>query len=990
MLFFADSALADSGDVVFQETFDTEEDFQKWTIVDVNGGRTWEFLNGKAAYMLDYQTGLPGDDWYISPEFQLEADKVYELKFYLGVLSKTENLRVLLGTSTDIASFTKVLGDFQGVVKSDSGDKTLKLYANETGKYRIAFYAYSEPNQHRVEIDNVFITEKTLKTVPGAATSLAVTPAEQGELKADLAFNAPALTADDQTLADLTAVDIYRNNSESPVHTFANPTVGAALTWTDEAPVNGYNIYKVVARNAAGEGEAVEIKAFVGKDLPVAVGNVVAKLNSDMSITVAWDAPTTSVNGGYVDFNALSYNVYRNSESSGYVAEGIADRTYTDNVPVASGQVSVSYDVYPVYEGVEGEKATSGSVSTGKPLDLPYSESFAWGKMNNWTVDGEVNDFEWDATDGLFDDWTGEYIVEAQDHDSGLLQASSQYADYGEQSRVVSPMLNLASVKAPVLTFWFHYGRSQWYDPEWDGEVNDNIQVQIAFDGGDWQDVENAQFFLNDKTDQWVECEVSLPKQACNFANIAFLATAESEQGARRDLMIDHITVGEAKYGKDLSLQTLAVDKKRAAVGESVSYTAAVYNRGAEPATDYSVRFVRDGELVEEVPGEEVAVAKTVAVTLTTTATLDDAQDEEHVWTAEIVFASDEFPDNNASEKLVTSVRKPDVPTVENLTGDAGETFIRLSWDAASSVEPTPHGDPITVTDDFEEYTPFIIDNIGDWTVYDGDKATTLSTPRIPNDYDHRGEPMAYQVFNIYDAGVWTEETQDHAFAPHSGSQYLACPSVNWPEENDDWLITPRLDGRSQTVRFWSKAATFDSEWINVYVSSTDNHHDSFTKLNNDEQIYVNDSWREYEFDVPEGTKYFAVRCVRRSVFLFIDDFTYNKWDESADARTLLGYNVYRDGQLVGYVSAPQTTFEDTTVSEGETHTYAVTAVYAEGESDYSDAVTVVASAISSVGAQSPAVKEAYTLDGRRAASLQRGVNIVRTTDGKTRKVLVK
>lgn len=249
---------------------------------------------------------------------------------------------------------------------------------------------------------------------------------------------------------------------------------------------------------------------------------------------------------------------------------------------------------------------------------------------------------------------------------------------------------------------------------------------------------------------------------------------------------------------------------------------------------------------------------------------------------------------------------------------------------------------------------------------------------------------MAYQVFNIYDAGVWTEETQDHAFAPHSGSQYLACPSVNWPEENDDWLITPRLDGRSQTVRFWSKAATFDSEWINVYVSSTDNHHDSFTKLNNDEQIYVNDSWREYEFDVPEGTKYFAVRCVRRSVFLFIDDFTYNKWDESADARTLLGYNVYRDGQLVGYVSAPQTTFEDTTVSEGETHTYAVTAVYAEGESDYSDAVTVVASAISSVGAQSPAVKEAYTLDGRRAASLQRGVNIVRTTDGKTRKVLVK
>lgn len=53
-------ARADSGDVVFGETFDTEEDFARWTLVDNNGGRTWEYLNGAAAYMLDYQTGLPG------------------------------------------------------------------------------------------------------------------------------------------------------------------------------------------------------------------------------------------------------------------------------------------------------------------------------------------------------------------------------------------------------------------------------------------------------------------------------------------------------------------------------------------------------------------------------------------------------------------------------------------------------------------------------------------------------------------------------------------------------------------------------------------------------------------------------------------------------------------------------------------------------------------------------------------------------------------
>lgn len=148
-------ARADSGDVVFGETFDTEEDFARWTLVDNNGGRTWEYLNGAAAYMLDYQAGLPGDDWCISPEFHLSAGRVYELKFYLGINSMPENLKVFLGTSTDPASFTTVLADYNNVTKSDSGTKTLKVFVKADGNYRLGFYAYSQPNMHRIDIDNV-------------------------------------------------------------------------------------------------------------------------------------------------------------------------------------------------------------------------------------------------------------------------------------------------------------------------------------------------------------------------------------------------------------------------------------------------------------------------------------------------------------------------------------------------------------------------------------------------------------------------------------------------------------------------------------------------------------------------------------------------------------------------------------------------------------------------------------------------------------------
>lgn len=123
----AGSASAGNGDVVFGETFDTEDDFARWTLVDNNGGRTWEFLNGAMAYMLDYQTGLPGDDWSISPEFHLSAGRVYELSFHLGINSKPENLKVCLGTSSDPLTFTTELANYNNVVSSDSG-KRLSSY----------------------------------------------------------------------------------------------------------------------------------------------------------------------------------------------------------------------------------------------------------------------------------------------------------------------------------------------------------------------------------------------------------------------------------------------------------------------------------------------------------------------------------------------------------------------------------------------------------------------------------------------------------------------------------------------------------------------------------------------------------------------------------------------------------------------------------------------------------------------------------------------
>jgi len=977
---------AGPGDVLLEETFDTQQDFESWTIVDNNGGRSWEYLNGMAAYMLDYMTGLPGDDYYISPAFELDADNVYELTFYMGVLSKTENLRVLLGTSTDPASFTQVLADFPGVVKGDSGNKTVKVYASTSGTYRLAFYAYSDPEQHRVEIDNVKLIEKAPKGVPGEVTNAVLTPAAMGDTQATLTFTAPDVNAAGEALDELSAIDVYVGDVLE--YTYSNPVPGEALTYQDTAEENGFNTYRIIARNSNGESSAVELTAFVGKDMPVAPTHVVARLNNDMSITVTWDAPAQSVNGGYVDYSAISYRVDRNSESSGTVASAISETTYTDNIPVTQGQVSASYTITPLYNGNEGQSASSNSVVTGKPLDLPYSASFAWGEMENWTQDGEDHDFDFYATGDIYDDWTGEPVVEAADYDGGFLVAESQYADYDTRSRLVSPMLNLNSVSAPTMKFMFHYGRSQWYDPEWDGEIDDNIQVQVSYDGGEWQDVENAQFFLNDKTDQWVECEVILPKKAdANFANVGLLATALSDQmGAHRDLYVDNIRIGEASVENDLAVNAFTVEPRRVNVGENMEMKFDIVNRGSQDATGCEINILRDGEIYHTFTDQSIAAGNAATGTFSYTATAADAQVDQIEWQIQVQWNADQLMDNNLSSVIATSVRPNELPAPESLTATASGDNVTLMWEACQSIEPA-QGELEYVTDDFEAYQPFAIDGVGDWTLYDGDMATTMVTPRIPVRYENQGAPMAYQVFNTTQTQTWVDGNMDNAFAPHSGEQYMAAPSADYPAENDDWLITPCLDGRVQTIKFWAKAATFDSEWINVYTSTTDAHHDSFVKLNDEDRLYVWEGWREFSFDVPEGTRYFAVRCIRRSVMLMVDDFTYAPATSSELPRTLTGYNVYCDGQLVTTVPADETSYS---TSRNGAATYYVTAVYEQGESLPSNEASIGASSIHEVMTAVDADARIYDIQGRQLDRLQPGVNIIRYSNGTVSKVLVK
>lgn len=973
------------GDVVFSETFDTKEALAKWKIVDLNGARTWEWLNGTAAYMLDNKTNLPGDDWLISPEFNLDGANVYTLEYTIKVLTRPESLRVALGTTDDPSSFTTVLADYENVKSDASGLKTVKVLVKGSGKFRLGFYAYSQPNGHRIEVDNIKLSETSTKGVPAHVEALALKRGDKGAMTASLSFNAPTATAGNDALTSDLGVDIYRNGEAQAVKQFDNVAPGSALTWTDNAPQHGDNIYKVVTRNAEGTGESASAHDFIGLDAPVAVSALTARLNTQRGVTLGWTAPTESANGGYVDFGNVKYIVKRDGTQLG---DAVAATTFTDANPVDEGQKAVSYTVTPVADGMSGAEAQSGEVVTGTPLAAPYRESFAGQKMATpWTLDADVHDFGFEL---LPDDEEGEYEeVMSQDNDNGVLRFESKTADYDSQSRIVSPLLDLSTLTSPVFSFWFYYARSPWYDPDYDGEVNDNIRVQYSTDAGEWHDIEGAEFRINDSSIGWAKCEVHLPQQAKgSFTRIALLATAESESSAYRNIYVDNFSIDEPENNVDLALESVTPSKKRLNVGETLTLTATVFNRGREAVSDYSVLVQLNNKTYTTIAGKTIKPSERIKYDITFTPTIDNLA-KDQTWRVGTVCDADEYKFNDIAAVVTTSTRPNDVPTVTGLNGSRQASGNVITWTAASDIPAVGHGDPVSVTDDFESYTPFLTSGFGDWTVYDGDRASTLATPRIPLRYEHEGEAMAFQVFNTTQSGTWVDDNFDDAFHAHSGEQYLICPSADYPAENDDWLISPRLDGRAQTVTFWTKSATYDAEWIQLLASSTDNHHDSFVKVSEGDHLPIYDSWRQYTFDVPEGTRYFAIRCTRRSVMLFVDDITYNRYDGATNGATLLGYNVYRDGQKLNDAPVAGNTFTDA-VADSQTHKYRVTAVYDLGESSYSDELAVSSTtAIGGIAADTAAAPAAtFNAAGQRISSATRGLRIVRTADGKVRKVM--
>ena len=981
---------ANEVDTVFVENFNSEDDFNKWESVNPNAEltRTWIYAvnkgNGHARILKE--GAMAHDNWLLSPVFNLEEGKVYELSCYIysGMYNTVERLKVTLGGARSVDAQTTELINLVDFKRGDETHYDHRFTVDATGEYAIGLYAYSIADQGRIEVDSIYIKELSSGSVPDSVSGLTAVAAPAGALNATISFTTPATTSKGETLSSLSSVTIARNGEE--IKTLTDVAPGTYMEYTDEEALQGYNTYEVKAANGDGEGEAKAVKVYVGLDVPQNVKALTASRNKDLSIALSWNKPEASVHGGFYDEASLQYAVVLDGDTIGTTAE--TQYTFT---PSDDALRNYTFSVVPVATLGCGTDTLSNNVITGTPITAPYTEGFAQGKVVacGWVTDNAVSVKSWDVTT------TDDTGIDTPDADGYMLMADTYYAFDGDRSRTMSPIFELKDMQNPVFSFSLYQRRAD--DADLYGTSRDSVMLQVSVDGGEWQNVNNGKFSpYTDGASGWTTCQVPLQKYAGHNVQYALDLKLDSDDGSHHYVFVDNIKIAEAGFSQNVGIRSFTADKKRVNIGEQTRFSVEVYNNGGVSATGYDVVLYRDGKEQERISDCTTEPTENTTYTFDVTATLADARSEGATWSAGVEYVGDEVAADDTLGGITWSVRQNEVDIPLNLQATQSGDAIELSWNACTSKAAVETESAEPITDDFESYDPFIIDNIGEWTVVDRDGGATLNSPVIPVNYAHKGEPMAWQIFNTTEAGVVTEDHFDNVFLSHSGVQYIMCASNDdYYKSNDDWLISPRLDGKAQTISFYARTPNSASgaDRLKVYYSTTDKNPDSFVEVEPGSHIAVWDWWNgdAYAYTLPAGARYFAIRCVRCYLYCMVDDITYSPYNGEEPSQTLIGYNIYRNGEKLNAEPVAEVAFTDSNVEKEQSVTYNVTAVYEEGESDFSNDATAIVTRISDAASTAQStVSAAYTVGGIRSNSNSKGLRIERMSDGTTRKIVVR
>lgn len=861
--------------------------------------------------------------------------------------SMPERIEVKYGNSSTAEAMTKEILPATDLTQEGFQEYSKEITADETGNLYVGFHAISDADKFYLDVDDISVGAGMATTAPDSISELTVTPGAKGAKSATISFRTPTKDITGAALSGKVNVTISRDGEV--IKEYKDLAAGSVASFFDREPADGFNTYSAVTSNADGFGrESKKVTVYVGVDKP---GDPTGLKTADntSSINLSWDNSEEGANGGYVDPQTLKHNVYNlipgtwgyDTELAGTTEAGAT--SYDMDYNTAEGdQELVQFGVSAVNDLGESSIMLTPGIVVGKPYNIPFFESLAGGTLayNMWWTSRSGNSQMAMTKDDSSDNDGGSFIY-----------ASSADED---NATIASGKINLAGATNPMVVF-SHKAAA---------DSNAKIVVSVQKPDGTSDELATIDYSQIPAADagKWIRKSVALKSEYASLPYIMVKFTASSK--AETSVLLDEVYVRDI-LESDLTLSDITAPTK-VKKGETAKVNVKVTNFGSDEAKNYTVKLYAGDKLIDS-KEEKDALAPFASKTYSfdyATSVIDEGTSVD--LKAEVTYADDLNPDDNTkSTTLAYAVSNKPRPETVTAT-DNGDATVKVSWSAVAEQAQA-------VTDGFEDYDSWSNDSFGEWTgVLGSSTPADAVTGGMFQSYEYptQGERFAFTL--VEPLNEWITDAvleKNPSLAPHGGNKYLASFYKYQGEtflDADNWLISPTLSGKKQTVSFWvSNNNTSDTEYpetFDVLYSKEGTDIDKFVKIG-DTHTANSGTWEEVTVEIPDGATRFAIHqnTSNTTNFMFmIDDVSY----ETGSGK-VTGYKVYRDGKLLTTLDADKVEFTDETAEYGKTYVYAVTAVFADGESEATIATAITTDIDNVENVLKASSYDVYTIDGK-------------------------
>lgn len=908
----------------YTETFPSQADFDSFNVIDANNDNwTWVYWANRGCALCQFSPTNDSDDYLVTRPVKLEKDKHYVMTcdLWRREAPYREAYEIVMGKAQTPEALSTVLLTKKDITDDNVRHETITIIPAETGIYYLAIHCLSPADAYGLCVDNLTISTGILLTAP-QSPSLTVTPDFNGATTAEISVIAPTTDIEGRPLDKINAICIARDGET--VKTFANPSPGATLTYTDRTENDGYVTYQAYAVNDSGSSHIASEKVFVGINYPAPPSNVTIEESKESpgTVTMKWDAPISDRDGNPLNPELVSYMIAHrmNGANLTIVARDIkgTEHTFQALDPEKEKQRFVTYLIFAeTSAGVNDREITQTiPLAVGKPFEMPYIETFGNDDSTPLLTSTTSQSAKWRVTDEISDqDGDGYYLM---------------YDSYVGSTGTATTGKIAISGTSPIFSLWYMCME----------DATDEIVVSVN-DGNGFKDIDRICVGDGDAY-CWTKATVSLSDYAGKSVQIRLTYKTVAYK-----LAIDNIRV-EGAASVNLSARGISVPYK-ANPGVPFEIRLYVTNNGSDNPGKYSADLYRDGTKVSTVDAD--GLDPFGSTTLSFRDSLTAMSSNPTSYFAVVNCPGDSDMSDNITAGATVDLEQLDYPVPSALQAESNGTMVRLSWN-----EVVIPRDNVQLTDDIENLRAFSTglpgsevynDNIGDWTTIhaDGGKCYVMQVSGTYLRFPNANSYASFMVFDAEQAGVPAKVLDD--WKGHNGSNQCFMAMATIGVQNDKWLISPLLTENAQTISFYAKTPLTDYglESFEVLYSTTGKEISDFIKIGEVIQA-VPSEWTRYSYRLPEGARYFAIRSTSDDVYaLLVDDIEFEKAHPHRSLE-LLGYRVYRDASVLTTEPLSGTDHFISEMADGQAHFYNVTALYTTGESAPSNEAGFSAAAV--------------------------------------------